>query len=233
MTTINRDARIAGFIYLLLAVAAPLRLVYIPSKLFVTGDAGATMANIVAHETLFRLGIAADLFCGTILLFVTLAFYRLFKDVDRRLAILVVLLGGVMPGTIYFFNVLNDFAVLVLAQGADFLAPFDKPQREALAKLFLRLHGQEILAAEIFWGLWLFPLAMLVYRSRFLPRLLAVWLIVNGIAYLAQSFCGVLLPQYEDWLADIAFPAELGEIAFLLWLLLMGARVRPAPVRVR
>jgi hypothetical protein len=97
-----------------------------------------------------------------------------------------------------------------------------------MAMLFLRLHGQEIVAAEILWGLWLFPLAILVYRSRFLPRFLGVWLIINGFAYLAMSFTGLLLPQYEDTVSNIAFPAQLGEVAFMLWLLVMGAKTQPS-----
>ena len=103
---------------------------------------------------------------------------------------------------------LNDAAALMLARGADFLSVFEKPQRDALAMLFLRLHHQEVVAAEIFWGLWLFPLGVLVYRSRFLPRFLGVWLIINGFAYLAMSFTGLLLPQYEDMVSNIAFPAH-------------------------
>ena len=93
--------------------------------------------------------------------------------------------------------------------------------------LFLRLHHQEILAAEILWGLWLFPLAMLVYRSRFLPRFLGIWLIINGFAYLAMSLTGLLLSQYEDMVSNIAFPALLGEMAIMLWLLIKGARTQP------
>jgi Domain of unknown function (DUF4386) len=144
--------------------------------------------------------------------------------VDQNLAVLVVILGGVMPATIDFFNVLNDAAALMLVRGADFLCVFEKPQRDALAMLFLRLHRQEIVAAEILCGLWLFPLAILVYRSRFLPRFLGIWLIINGFAYLAMSFTGLLLPQYEDGVSNIAFPAQLGEIAIMLWLLIVGAK---------
>ena len=109
----------------------------------------------------------------------------------------MVILGGLMPATIDFLNVLNDAAALMLVRGADFLSVFEKPQRDALAMLFLRLHQHEVVAAEILWGLWLFPLAILVYRSRFLPRFLGVWLIINGLAYLTMSFAGLLLPQYE------------------------------------
>ena len=196
MSSTRNPGRVAGVLYLLL-LAAPLRLIYIPSKLFVRGNATATANNIAAHELLFRLGIVADLFCGIVLIFIVLAFYRLFKGVDQNLAVLMVILGGVLPAAVDFFNVLNDAAALVLIRGADFLSVFDKPQRDALAMLFLRLHHQEIVAAEILWGLWLFPLAILVYRSRFLPRFLGVWLIINGLAYLTMSFAGLLLPQYE------------------------------------
>jgi hypothetical protein len=119
MTSISKNARIAGFLYLLLIVAAPVRLLYIPNRLFVTGNATATASNIAAHEWLFRLGIVSDLFCGTILIFLVLALYRLFKGVDQNHAVLMVILGGVMPATIDFFNVLNDAAALMLVRGAD------------------------------------------------------------------------------------------------------------------
>jgi hypothetical protein len=173
---------------------------------------------------LFRLGIVSDLFCGTILIFLVLALYRLFKEVDHNQAVLMVILGGVMPATIDFLNVVNDAAALMLVRGPDFLSVFEKPQRDALAMLFFRLHHQEVAAAEVLWGLWLVPLAILVYRSRFLPRFLGVWLIINGFAYLAMSFTGLLLPLYEDMVSNIAFPALLGEMAFMLWLLIKGAR---------
>ena len=94
--------------------------------------------------------------------------------------------------------------------------------------LFLNLHFQGLVVDEIFWGLWLLPLALLVYRSRFLPRFLGVWLILNGCAYLAMSFAGLLLPQYEDTVSNITFPAQLGEIAIMLWLVIKGAKP-PAP----
>lgn len=229
MNSTSKNARVAGFLYLWLVLAGPIRLIYIPDKLFVTGDATATASNIAAHEMLFRVGIAADLFCGAIGFFIALALYRLFKEVDPKQAVLMVLLG-VAPDILYYVNVLNDLAALMLVRGADFLAVFDKPQRDALAMLFLRMHGQEVVAAETFWGLWLFPLGILAYRSGFLPRFLGVWLILNGCAYVAASLAGVLLPQYQDMVSNIAFPVQFGEIAFMLWLLIMGAKPRATAV---
>jgi hypothetical protein len=227
MNSTTNPGRIAGVLYLLLVVAAPLRLIYIPSKLFVHGNATATADKIAAHQLLFRLGIVTDLFCGTILIFLVLALYRLLKGVDQNHAVLMVILGGLMPATIDFLDVLNDAAALMLVRGADFLSVFEKPQRDALAMLFLRLHHHEVVAAEILWGLWLFPLAILVYRSRFLPRFLGVWLAINGFGYLAMSFTGLLLPQYEDTVTLVAFPAQLGEVAFMLWLVIKGAKPQP------
>ena len=224
MDSSKKHARVAGFFYLLLVVIGPFRLIYIPSTLIVRGNATATAANIAAHELLFRFGIASDLLTATLGLAVALALYRLLKGVDQNLAVLMVILGGLIVTPIYFINTLNDAAALLLVRGADFLSVFDKPQRDALAMLFLRLHHAGEVVNEIFWGLWLFPFGVLVFRSRFLPRILGVWLIINGFAYLVLSFTGVLLPQYEGTVFNVASPIMLGEVAIMLWLLIMGAK---------
>ena len=225
MTLLSRNARVAGLLYLTL-LTAPLRLLYIPGKLFVRGDAAATASNIAAHQTLFRLGILSDLFTATMSIFLTLALYRLFKEVDEGLARLLVILGSLMVTPIYFLNSINDAAALLLARGADFLSVFDKPQRDALAMMFLRLHGHGILVNEIFWGLWLLPFGFLVYRSGFLPRILGAWLILNCFAYLATSVTGLMWPQYEQTVSDWVFPVMFGELAIMLWLIIMGAKQR-------
>jgi hypothetical protein len=224
MTSTRNPGRVAGFWYLLLVLIGPLRLMYIPNKLFVHGDAAATASNIAAHEWLFRLGMAADVVGAVVLVLLSLAFYRLFKEVDQHLAVLVVILGGVMPALLYFVNVVTDAGALTLVRGGDFLSVFDKPQRDALAVLFLRLHDQQNTAAEMLWGAWLFPLGMLVYQSRFLPRFLGVWLIINGITYVALCLTGLLVPHYQDKVFTYAQPAFFAEIALMLWLLIKGAK---------
>ena len=223
MDSLKKNARIAGLFYLSL-MTAPLRLVYIPNKLIVSGDAAATARNIAAHETLFRLGILSDLFTATMAIFLTLALYRLFKGVDRDLAWLVVILGALMVTPIYFVNTINDAAALMLVRGADYLSAFSPAQREAFAMLFLRLHHAGVTANEVFWGLWLFPFGLLVYRSRFIPRILGVWLMINCFAYLAISVTAILWPAYEQTVYTSVFPAMLGELAIMLWLLIVGAK---------
>jgi hypothetical protein len=216
-------ARYAGLLYLLLVIVAPFRLIYIPETLFVAGDPAGTAAMIAAHSTLFKLGILSDLFCGALEIFLVLALYRVFRHVHPRHAVLMVLLS-LPTGAINFLNVLNDGAALMLAGGADFLSVFSQAQREALAMLFLRLHDMEVLAVGLFWGLWLFPLAALIIRSRMLPRVLGYWLVANGIAYLAISVTGLFFQQHAAMVGAFALPAQLGEVAFMLWMLVRGAQ---------
>jgi hypothetical protein len=209
-----------------MVVTAPFSLIYIPSKLIVRGNATATANNILAHETLFRLGIVADLITSVIFICLVLALHRLFSGVNQTHASLMVALV-LVSAAVGFINVLNNIAALTLFRGADFLAILDKPQRDALGMLFIRLHGQGNVINEIFWGLWLFPFGVLVMRSRFLPRILGVWLVINGFAYLAISLTGLLFPQYMDKVYNIAFPVLFGELAIMLWLVIKGAKVQP------
>src|SRR5712691_5587549 len=194
MNSTKKQARVAGFLYLLLGVTAPIGLMYVPGRLIVPGDATATADHLRASESLLRIG--SELFHQTIGIFLVLALYRLFKGVSETHARLVVILGALVSVPIMFLNVLNEIAAAILVSGADFLSVFDKRQLDALAFLFLRLHGQGIMVAAIFWGLWLFPFGMLVIRSGFIPRVLGVLLLIAGSAYVVNSFTSLLLPRY-------------------------------------
>ena len=224
MSSTQNPGRVAGIWYLLLIVIGPLRLMYIPNKLFVHENAPATVNNIIAHEWLFRFGMVSDLVGAIILVFLVLAFYRLFKNVDEYLAVLVVILGGVMPAIIDIVNVVTDAGALMVARGADFLTVFDKPQRDALVMLLLRLHHHLDTAAMILWGAWLFPLAILVYRSRFVPRFLGVWLFFAGCGWSILCLTEFLSPQYYDKTFLILQPVFFGEVALMLWLVIKGAK---------
>ena len=229
MTLLSKNARVAGLMYIVASVVGVLRLLYIPKTLIVHGNAAATASNIAAHESLFRLGMVSEMLAGVVWMFVPLALYRLLKDVDRLLAVLMVILGSLMQVPLFFVNTLNDEAALLLIRGADFLSTFDKPQREALAMLFLNLHHHVNLANAIFWGLWLLPFGMLVYKSRFLPRFLGVWLMIGCFAWLAFSVTGLLFPGHEDKVFSLAQPITLGEVVTMFWLAILGAKEkRPA-----
>ena len=215
----TRDARIAGLFYALAIVLGWFCLRYIPDRIVVTGDAAGTVKNMIGHEWLFRLGIAGDLVCGTVWLVVVLLLYRLLRDVDRTQAYLMVILGALLQVPLYFVNAVNYAGALLFATGAPFLSPFSVAQRDALAMVFLRLHHYQLLSSFLFAGLWLIPFGILVYKSRFLPRLLGVWLILGGVAYIAISLTEFIVPQYSALLSTITSPLLLGELAITLWLL--------------
>ena len=221
MSSTKNPGRFAGLLYVLTSSVGFFAMMYVPTKLIVHGNAAATASNIAANETLFRLGIAGELIGQAGFIFVALALYDLLKGVNRRHAWLMVLLI-VVSVPIVFLNELNSIAALVLVRGANFLSIFEKPQREALAMLFLNLHHYGFVVAEIFWGLWLFPLGLLVYRSRFLPRFLGVSL--AGFAWVILSLTGVLSPQYYDKVFTYSQPAVFGELAFMFSLLIKGAK---------
>jgi hypothetical protein len=224
----QHQARVAGFLYLLIALSAPIGLLYVPGKLIVSGNATATADNIRASEGLLRVGIASELIHQIIGVFLVLALYRLFKAVNETHAKQLVILGSLVSVPIMFVNVLNDLAALTLVSGADFLSVFEKPQLDALAYLFVRLHGQGIVVASIFWGLWLFPFGMLVIRSGFIPRVLGFLLMIAGAAYLASASATLILPQYKPLISQIALPLEAAELPIIFWLLIWGAKTRPA-----
>src|SRR3979490_2970755 len=222
MSSMKNPGRFAGLLYVLTSIAGFFAMGYVPGKLIVHGNAAATASNIAASETLFRLAIAGGLIGQVGFIFVALALFDVFKGVNRRHASLMVTLI-VVQVPIAFLNELNSIAALILVRGADFLSIFEKPQRDALAMLFLNLHHHGFVVAEIFWGLWLFPLGLLVYRSRFLPRFLGVWLALAGFAWVILSLTGILLPQYQDQVNTYSQPAFFGEIVFMLWLAIKGA----------
>ncbi|MGB8521328.1 MAG: DUF4386 domain-containing protein [Candidatus Acidiferrales bacterium] len=226
MSFAKNPGRFAGLLYVLVSIPGAFALLYVPNKLIVHGNATATANNIAASETLFRLGIAAQLISQILFMWVTLALYDLLKGVNQRhAAVMLTLIVVSIP--IALLNELNAIAALILVRGTDFLSMFDKAQRDELAMLFLNLHSHGFGIAGIFWGLWLVPLGLLVYRSGFLPRILGVLLTANCFPYVVNSFTYLILPQYANIVGRWMMPLGFGELLFMFWLLVMGAKPKP------
>jgi len=233
MTTRTTDtsplilARIAGFLYLML-FPAPFGLIYVPAHLVVRGDVAATANNIMASESLFRLGMVTNLIPPIVMTLLVLALYRLLKPVNKNMASLMVMFVlAAVP--IAMLAELNQLAVLLLLSGADYLKAFTTDQLHALVMLFLDLHSLGVLIAHIFWGLWLFPLGYLIFKSGFLPRILGVLLIIGCFGYVIQSFAAFLFPDYK---LNIIFFTSWGELLLPLWLLIKGINVEQWQKRV-
>ena len=227
MNTIKKQAHIAGILYVLASITAVFAWVYVNGKVFVRDDATATANNIRASETLLRLGIASELIGSIIFIFVVLALYRLFKAVSRKHAMVMAILL-LISTPISLLAVLGELAALIVAGGANFLSTFDQHQLDSLSYLFFRLHGQALVIAQVFWGLWLFPFGTLVIRSGFIPRFLGFLLFIAGVGYLIGSFTVLVLPTYKQLGDQIAMILELWELPIIFWLLIWGARI-PLP----
>jgi hypothetical protein len=223
MNSIKKTARIAGMLYLVNGLTGFFGIVYVPSRLVVSGNAAATAQNILASERLFRLGIASELICAVEFIFLLLVLYRLLGGVDRTHASLMLILGlAFVP--LMCLNVLNEIAALTLLRGGDFLSALGQPQREAMAMLFLDMHRYGYVIGWIF-GPWLFFFGLLVFKSGFLPRVLGALLIAACFGYLADSLTPLLLPDFAILVGRIAsIPLTLGEPAIILWFLIRGAK---------
>lgn len=221
MNSIQKTARIAGFLYLCLVPLAFLGFPFGPSNFFVRGDAATTANNIVASEPFFRLSIVINLLGAIINAGVVLTLYQLLKSVNKNMAsLMVIFLLLAVP--IAMLNELNHVAALLLLSGANYLTPFTASQLQALVLLFHDLHKYGLAIAEVFWGLWLFPMGYLVFKSGFLPRMLGALLIVGCFGYLTVSLAAFLLPNYR---VDFLRFTAVAEVLLPLWLVMKGVNV--------
>ena len=194
----KKTARIAGLLYLLLAITGAYSIIYIPSKIIVPGDVAATANKILANEFLFRTGIISDLISNTIFVVLVLVLYRLFRQVNTNNAKLMV--------------------ALVIVQ---------IPLRQDLAMLFLSINSYGTIAIEMFWGLWLLPFGLLVYKSGFIPRVFGYLLIIGGAAYIIESLTHILLPDYSAFVSQFTIVLyTIGELSIIFWLLIKGVKAQ-------
>lgn len=225
MNSNKKTARIAGFLYLLLALTAAFSILYVPSALVVFGDAAATAENIASSQLLFRAGILSGIVSHVIFVLLVLVLYHLLREISRKQAMLMVTLVVISVAT-GFVNTINQLGALIALSGADFLSAFEEPELDALAYLFMRLHSHGIQIIQIFWGLWLFPFGLLVYRSRFIPKILGVLVIIAGVGYLLGTITFLILPQYQSALSTPIMILEMGELPIILWLLIVGVKAQ-------
>jgi hypothetical protein len=224
MNSINKTARMAGFLYLSYFVVEILADAFGRSPLIVMGDAAATASNIVAHEWQFRIGFVGDLLAGVLFFLTAWALYTLLKPVNKNLALLFLLLnlGGV---AVRFAIDINYVAALLLSSGADTLKVFQADQLQALAMAFLHLQKNGYWASQIFFGAWLFPLGYLVFKSGFLPRFLGIVLMMSCVTWTTTSFLYLLYVPGYTAITYLSYPLGfIAEFGLTLWLLIKGVK---------
>jgi hypothetical protein len=226
-TDTRRIARRAGLLYLVMAVLAMIGYFYLAPKFVVSGDATATARAILDHEQLYRTTILINLISMVLFILVVAELYRLFEQVDRYQARLMVALVGTGIAAVFASFALNA-APLVLLGSGDELSALTRPQLEALAYASLRVADRLGGVLTLIWGLWLLPFAALTLKSGFLPKFLGVLLIITGVAYVVTCVTAIVFPAQLEAVNKVAFPLYFGELIVVLWLAIVGAKPREA-----
>jgi hypothetical protein len=231
MDTQRKYARTAGLLYLALVVLGILSLIVIPGQYSVRGDPAATIANIQAMKSVFRTGIILGVLSNVTYILLGLALYQLLAPVGRTAATLMVAFAAAGAG-LGLVSAGAQFNVLSILDAAPYLHAFTTEQIQAQAALSLRSYSNLSRVAELFWGLWLFPFGLLVYRSGFLPRALGVLLMAGSFGYAFNFFAQTLSPAYTTTALPmlLPLPAHVGEIGIMLWLVIVGTTLRKAVV---
>jgi Domain of unknown function (DUF4386) len=221
--TFKRTAHLAGLLYLIWVLTGIYGIMYVPSKTIVEGNAVATANKILANEFIFRTGVINDIISATIWVLIALTLYRLFREVNERQAKLLVALVLVQIPVVFTVQALNITSLMIFK--GEVLGSFESNQRLDLAMLFLTLNDHVNMVLVMFWGLWLLPFGQLVYKSGFIPRILGIFLILNGIAFILYCFTSLFLSDYQALFFKLATPIwTLGEISIMLWLLIKGVK---------
>ncbi len=219
-------ARVGGALYLFIIVAALFGEAYVRGSLLVAHDPIATARNILGSETLFRVGLAGELLTCVCDVTVTFILYVLLKPVSRNLALLAAFFRLTFVA-VYSVAKLFEIAALAALDGADYLQGFDARQLADLAFVALRVHGLGYGVSLLFFGFCCILFGYLIFRSRYLPKVLGTLLMIGGVGYILFSVAQILAPSFAahylfPWLMLPAFPAELG---LALWLTVKGVNV--------
>jgi hypothetical protein len=229
ITTIDESqrkaARVAGFTYLFTFATVVLANLGIHDRLNVAGNAAATAQNILAHERLFRIGIACDLLYSAGVVVLITALYVILKPVNRSLA-LVAAFWRLVYALTWVVIALNLFDALRLLGGANYLRVFEADRLQALAKLYLGRGFDVYYVGLLFYGLASTVCGYLWFKSNYIPRALAGWGVISSAWCAACTFVFFIFPNFTTlvnlWWFDT--PMGLFEIATSVWLLFKGLR---------
>lgn len=218
------QARFAGILYLIVIIAGAFAEIFVRQALVVSGDVAATANNILTHELRFRLGFSAEIIACVCNMPLAVIFYNLFRVVNKSFAMLVVFL--MLVGTaIECVAVLNHFAPLFYLSGQQYLSAFTPAQLQVQAYLSLRSQSIGFAIALVFFGFYCLVLGWLIVKSTFLPRIIGVLLIIEGIGYLANSFSLFVVPSIQPGIFKVFAVTAIAELALCLWLLIKGVNV--------
>jgi hypothetical protein len=226
-------ARVVGALYLLIFFIGPLAFFMGRTSVLVPGDPAATIDNLMASESMFRIGMVAETIIVLVEIVVSAILYVLFRPVSRPLS-LAASFARFAQAVIQGVDLITAVPALLLLGGAGYLSAFEPGQWNAIVQLFLDANAFMILIWGLVFGFHLLLLGYLVYRSGFLPRVLGILLIIGSIGYLAQSYGHLVVPRYDEILSTVVIVLSIpGELALTVWFLWKGVDVDRWEARAR
>jgi Domain of unknown function (DUF4386) len=220
-TSPKLKARVAGLLYLIVIVFGAFAELGVRARLVVPGSPALTAQNIMAHQMLYRIGFAGELFYLACNVPLTVIFYDLFKVVNRSVA-LIDAIFGLLSTAVEGVSLLAHYAPVVILGGASYLSAFTIAQLQAASYLSVRLFEGGFAISLVFFGFDCLALAYLIVNSRFFPRIIGVALAIEGGGYLVNSFMLFLAPVWQTRIFPYFEVTALAEVALALWLLVMG-----------
>ena len=219
--TVQTYARIAGVLFLLSMVAGGFGEAYVPSKLIVSGDAAATVANLKNFDFLYRLGFAAFMIESLCDITLALILYALLKPVNKQLSLLAAFFGLIATATFAFAELFYFAPVVIMRSGS--LQTFSPDQINALVLLSLKFYGYAGMIFTAYYGMGWIVRGYLISRSGYLPKFLGVLMAIGGIGFVVRNFAMILAPAYaSDVLLMLMFP---GGLIMTAWLIVKGVDV--------
>ncbi len=219
----KKTARLTGILYLLVIICAGFSQGYVRGTLFVPGEPETTLANIVASEGLFRLGLATDLIAFLLDAVISIFLYQLLKEANKTLAIVAATFRLLAHPAIASLNLLNHYMAIETATSGGYLSALGMEQQETWTMLFLQAHNYGYLLAGAFFGIHCLLLGILLYRSNLFPSIFGILMVFAAFGYLIETFGNIMIPGNEALLANIVgFSAAIGEVSFTFYLMMKG-----------
>jgi len=218
-------ARNAGILYLLIIILGAVNQIFIRGRIIVSDDAVSTANNIMASQSLWRIGIAGDIIMHLFDIAIMLILYVLLKPINKNLTLIAVLFN-VIQTAVLVLNKLNLVIPLLLLGNADYLQVIEPSQLYALSNLFLKAHDLGFSIGLIFFGFACLTYGYLIFNSGYFPKVIGILVLIAGLSYLMNSFTLILAPDYSGKILPVLAFALIGELAFSLWLIVKGVNLQ-------
>lgn len=224
MNSYKNTGRLAGFLLLFLILTGVFAEFFVRQKLYVINDSFATTQNIIENQGLFRLGFVSDLVMSTLFFLYAYILYCIFKPINKNIS-LFLLLCVIISVAMFCQNALYQYSVLELLVNENYSKAFNTEQIQTLSMFFQNIHSKGYFVNQIFFGMYLFPLGYMIFKSGLVPKIIGVFLMLGCAGDLVSFFDYFLFPNHESvFINNITLPADIGEFSLCLWLLIMGAR---------